>query len=272
MVFLKMSARFQLVAVFLGITTFLLMGGCRHSSETSMKTDLRIFQVPSLSVPSIQTLEKWEEAFAPSPRIALAQHWQDSIDPGFQPASIRFGWTPDALYVFAEISDTSIHNPIRENHVPSFLVGDVFELFITHTHNEGYHEIHVTPQNHVLQLEFPDAETADNLDHSLSLQEKIDPFLVDDTTIWTRTFIDEDVDKWYVVMRVPAPWLGGEKGQLIPGQEFRFLGARYDHAHAPDTIVLSATAYLTKLRFHCLHEWATLKLAEPSSPLSHASQ
>ena len=97
-----------------------------------------------------------DDAFASRDWCTLQQAWRDAPESGFQPARVRIGWLPDALWVDAHLTDLDILNAATGLNQSTCELGDIFEIFVLPAAQQIYHEFHITPENQQLQLRWPE--------------------------------------------------------------------------------------------------------------------
>jgi hypothetical protein len=206
--------------------------------------------------------ENPEAAFRELPaagEFRMAQDWETEPSPRFRPARVRIGWNDGHLVVGAEMEDGDIFNPAAKTGDRTWMLGDVFEIFITHESLGCYYEFHVTPSNHRLALRFPD--------NWKQLQEAarpapFSPFLyaLDENAFFSTAAQDASRERWWVQVRLPWTLL------LPPGvvpkdcRFWKFSFSRYDYTRGVKRPVCSSTSAHTRLDFHEKSAWRTLEL------------
>lgn len=209
--------------------------------------------------------ENPEEAFQELPaggEFRMAQAWEAEPSPRLRPARVRIGWNAGHLVVGAEMEDGDIFNPAAKTGDRTWMLGDVFEIFLTHESLECYYEFHVTPSNHRLALRFPN--------NWKQLREAAHPapfspfiYALDESAFFSTARQDDFRERWWVQVRLPWTLL------LNPGtrpQDCRFWNfsfSRYDYTHGEEHPVCSSTSSHTRLDFHEKSTWRTLELVPP---------
>lgn len=194
-------------------------------------------------------------AFAPNPSISLRQAWREEPEADFRPARVKCGWDDQALWVYAVLEDDDILNPVREDHQPAFMRGDVIELFLKPDGGSSYYELHVTPHNHVYQLRIPSQEAF--YQHRQSgLPSK---WTVFDPLFSSRVELLPETQQWRVLARIEFVKLG-LKTPIQPESEWRVSFSRYDYSQNRDQPILSSSSNHKIIDFHRQEEWNTLKL------------
>jgi hypothetical protein len=196
-------------------------------------------------------------AFGGADGCTLWQAWRDAPEALFRPATVRVGWTAERLLVYAELADDDIFNPVTVFNEPSFMQGDVFELFLRPSGQDAYYEFHITPLNQRLQLRIP-SEAAFRAP-------KPSPGIPADwfqgqRQIDSRVAVDAAAGLWRVLAGVPLDWVA-EGGRPRRGTEWRFSFSRYDYTRGRPDPVLSSTSAHTRVDFHRQCEWGRLVFA-----------
>jgi hypothetical protein len=203
------------------------------------------------------SFDEINELFEGCEQIRLGQYWMDEVQVDYLPAAVRVGFSPESLFVFAELNDRDIYNPVNQDHLPAYLSGDVFEMFFRPLQQEAYSEFHVTPDNFKFQLKIP-SQKAFFEKKSTSIPED---WLVQDRTFFSETFRDRDQQSWSVFARVPMDMVQ-EQGEVSPGDEWLFSFSRYDYTRGADKPVLSSSSKHQQARFHLQQDWGRLKFYE----------
>ena len=104
------------------------------------------------------SLEAVNEAFRDAASVELGQSWLSNRETKFRPGKVRIGWRDESLLVMAELDDDHIFSRASALNQKTWEMGDAFEIFLRPVQQSAYLEFHVTPNNHRLQLRFPDAQ------------------------------------------------------------------------------------------------------------------
>ena len=184
----------------------------------------------------------------------LGQAWLPTPQPQFRPASVRTGWTDEGLFVYAELEDIDIFNPITEFNATAFVHGDVFEMFLRPADQLPYYEIHVSPQNQKLQLRFPSSKEFFSPRKGPSMPAE---WFISSRTIESRVRVDATRNRWWVQALIPFD-LVAESGPVRPGSRWLFSFSRYDYTHGFAQPVLSSTSPHQQVNFHRQEEWGSL--------------
>jgi hypothetical protein len=189
-------------------------------------------------------------AFTSATACRFRQAWREQEEPGFLPGVVRIGWLENSLVVFAELMDTDIFNAATKLNPRTWELGDVFEMFLRASESRSYAEFHVTPNNHRLQLCYPNDEAAEWARRTGKLEE----FFVSGEAFYSMTWIEPEISRWQVYAEIPAAAVGGTKA-LLENAKWMFSFGRYDHTRGAGEPVISSTSPHAKLDFHRQHEW-----------------
>lgn len=218
----------------------------------------------TLPISKIPEREAWEigaarEALRMSPVLRLEQSWLETAESDFQPGSVKIGCSGTRLLILAELEDQWVHNPATQKNEPVFLRGDTFEMFLKAAHREDYWELHVTPDNVVLQLHFP--RHIEVLGQEAKLAGR--SFEMEPSLVWEAVFASQVRIRpgiWTVLAEIPLDIFGETDSGLILQANF----ARYDYLPGREKPVLSATAILGHpLTFHDQRGWSLLRISLP---------
>ncbi len=198
-------------------------------------------------------LQNLEAVFASAPTLAFAQHWGASLEPSFQPGTIRIGWHGDSFYYLAELQDSHPHTSATARNQHLWLLGDVLEIFAGVHCAPSYIECHTAPNGEILQLHWPSPEA---LAESKNSPEGIAPFMrLDDSATFAATTTPHG---WNVLGRIPAPFVSPAPHATLTGAIWDINFGRYDYTASTPT--LSSTSPLTQPNFHRRTEWTTIHL------------
>jgi hypothetical protein len=216
-------------------------------------------QSPCLSVKPLDAVAfdswRWISAvFANVPAVESQQAWLAEPDPEFRPMRVKAGWTRDALYVYAEIEDLDIFNPEKRFNKPSFMSGDVFEIFLRPCDQESYVEIHVTPENQKLQLRIPSAKALTEPRAMPGIPQE----WFNDKVVESRVRVNAVAQRWEVAVEIPFDLVCEV---LLPreGDRWLFSFSRYDYTRGQEKPVLSSSSPHQVLNFHRQEEWGELR-------------
>jgi len=175
--------------------------------------------------------------------VSLCQAWLASPEPGFLPADVRVTWSPEALLVFAVLPDRDIFTNATAPNQETWLLGDVFEIFLQGELCTHYVELHITPTNLRTQFYFERS--------GAPRMELPDGVFASDASIDSRNA------RWTVLAEIPARLVNG-RDTIKANEQWHFSFSRYDASRDGNPPVLSSTSQHTRLNFHRLGEWGSL--------------
>jgi len=180
----------------------------------------------------------------PAATLTYRQGWRESLEPGFNPGTVRIEQQGDIIKVEAHLVDDHIVDPDVKLNDHAYNQGDVFELFIMAEGESHYHELHTTPGGVRLQLKFVVGERLD----------------VKKATRWDDFFTvttERVSDGWKACLTIPVAHISDLKPTPT---RWKIACGRYDYR--PDgSKILSNTAPLRLCSFHRHHEWPVYDLA-----------
>ena len=202
--------------------------------------------------------EETEQAFLQMLTLEYGQFWLPQPETSFVPAEVRLGWRPKALLVFATLQDVDIFSKATADGQPMWQLGDVFEIFLRVLPDDPWYEFHVTPNNHHLELCWPD-------DPQTSVKKEkrggYETYIVTEPIIKSRVHICKEQNCWQVLTEIPARQISG--GKLIHAGDIWLVSfCRYDAFRDGRSAALSSTSDFTKPAFHCQQEWKELCFVE----------
>ncbi len=207
---------------------------------------------PRIVCPSLRDFapnQPWDAlhlAFAPCPPIPFGQGWRDAPEAEFRPASVRVGWTAEALWFLSHLEDDDIHNAATRPNERTWELGDVFEIFVRRMDAPRYFEAHVTPENQTLQLELP---------HPLPGLDWPPPGLREDLLAGTRALVE--AGQWRALAGIRFAAMGEEATR---GAGWLFSCSRYDYTRGRQAPILSSASPHATPNFHDQSAWGTLTL------------
>lgn len=202
--------------------------------------------VPFVELPAEKQPEiEWLRAHGS--RVALVHQWPP--EPQRPCAEVWLAHSFEALYVGASLPDSRIVSLATGPNQAMWELGDTFEMFFQYRPFE-YFELHVTPDNHRLQLKLPAGRRIGSGEFSSCL--------LPDPSFSSRT--ETDAVGWNVLAAVPFALLRGS-GAAEAGDDYPFSFCRYDYDELPGEPVLSSTSSHSQLDFHRREDWGVLRLA-----------
>lgn len=204
---------------------------------------------------------------SPSPRgnpmtiwLPLAQAWRQLPQREFQAGWTRIERCGSGLRYDIIFVARSPQNRARRPSDPTWELGDVCEIFVQLEGHTEYVELHVTPENHRLQLRWTEASHEAFSAGAIPLEHA----LVSDPE-WAITHSMVEAGHWRVSAFLPKRSLG--LAAHVDGRlAFRTAVCRYD-CESTGGPVLSSTAALRELSFHRLNEWTRLEFPSGQEPV-----
>lgn len=194
-----------------------------------------------------------QSAFASAAGCALRQAWRTTPEPDFAPATVRTGWRGSSLLVFAELTDADIFSRATDHNQRMWKLGDVLEIFLSPESSASYVEFHVTPNNYRLQLRFPDTATL----RRAQAENRFEHLLLPDGVFHSRTWMQPENNKWFVLAEIPAVVVGGAAARLA-GVRWTFSFSRFDCTRGRTEPICSSTSPHPNPDYHRCEDWGTL--------------
>ncbi len=166
----------------------------------------------------------------------------------------RVRWHPEGLLIHSLFLSPRARNRATALNQRTWELGEVAETFIEEGGASHYLEVHVTPENHRLQLLFPPG----GIECLRAGSAMLDDFLINDEG-WARSAARVELGLWQSQLILPASCFSTDF--LQTGREFRGTFCRYDCADIGEP-VLSATAPLAEPSYHRRQDWQTFRLSE----------
>lgn len=183
----------------------------------------------------------------------LAQTWRDAPEPNFNPGWALLRWSGDGLDVTAIFLGRNQSNRARKLNDRTWELGDIFEFFLQADGCPRYVELHVTPENHRLQLLWPPG----GLEEFRAGRARLEDFTVSDPA-WVRSAVHMQPAHWAIWLHIPLARIGLPTDQKP--ERLRACVCRYDLSHGAE--VLSSTAPLREPNYHRVGEWSRLRLLD----------
>ncbi len=164
-------------------------------------------------------------------------------------------WEPAALVVDFCFVATAACNSARRLNERTHLLGDVGEIFLQCAENDRYVEIHVTPENQRLQLEW----NSERFEAVRNKRAALEDFAIADPN-WVQTCTAVASTGWSASVRIPAAVLLEEGAVFHGGARLLAAVCRYD-CGGGDKPVLSTTANFGGQPFHTRTAWHRARLS-----------
>jgi hypothetical protein len=163
--------------------------------------------------------------------------------------TVRVGWQAGWLAAFATLEDHDIFTTATAHNQWMWERGDVLEVFLRRAGETAYREVHVTPNNYRLLLEFPDDSTITRL--RSGVEKNRTRYCGDPTTIQSWVGAEPMQNRWQALIRIPMP--------TTPGETWHISFCRYDAAEGQRPVTYSTTPF-TVGDFHRQQEWEAYTL------------
>ncbi|MEO8204765.1 MAG: hypothetical protein ABI615_01200 [Chthoniobacterales bacterium] len=265
------------------ISLLVFLSDCSlFAQEKSVATSNLVFECRP--IPPFDPLH-WksvEMIFEALPAIPLQQNWLPAPESQFEPATVRVGWQPDSVWIYAVMEDRDIFNPTtrmnqlqdpnekipgKDYDVVTAVMGDVLEVLVRGANSGPYYELHVTPQNQALQLKWMDWKDYATMEETPEAKNPFVSHLVNGERLFTSYVqVDKAHKQWRVLMQIPARLINGTDTISI-GQDWLISCSRYDWDQDVARPGLSSTSVHQKYRghsisFHRQEEWGRLKFVD----------
>ena len=201
-----------------------------------------------------------QQGLAQSPEkvLELKQSWLAEPSEDFLPGVALLYASSEGLDIIVTLMDKTIFSEATGFNQKTWELGDVVELFAGIPGFPAYWEIHVTPNDHRLQLQW----TAADFDSVRKSERQIEEFHITEPDFITSSVsIDEDSHRWST--HIFLPWKSIGIASNPSSLTFEIAICRYDASPGKKEATLSSTANLTKPSYHRRHEWTTLTLDIP---------
>ncbi len=183
------------------------------------------------------------------------QHWLPQQEKDFRPAHSFVSWSPHGFHIHASLTNLNPQNRAVKDHEMLCELGDVFEVFLQDTRSERYFEIHISPENKKLVLEFPQIGFV----RTPEFQTQWEKNVVHESNIIHRTRLLKEQNKWEVDLFVPFLLLTTEGAPKV-GDLWKISMGRYDCSILEAPPVISSTSRHAICDFHRVDEWDLIQL------------
>jgi hypothetical protein len=176
--------------------------------------------------------------------LPLSQTWKTAnrLSGGI----VKTAFSEGGLFVFAELPDEDIFNPVTQFNQRAFTEGDVFEIFLQVPDAREYFEFHISPLNQKYQLRFDKMREGEGV-------EAFDARLIE-SPIESEVCLYPDENRWDVYALIDWRQLGLKTSPA----SLRVNFCRYDYTRRPDgnnDLEIYAAAPHRKPSFHRREEW-----------------
>jgi hypothetical protein len=192
-------------------------------------------------------------AFREAMPCAFWQAWLEREAANFSPGTVRLGSREGSLLIFAQMADADIFSSATQLNQRTWELGDVFEIFLRSSENEGYVEFHVTPNNQRLQLRYPNAVAVESARKTGNFEK----FWVRGEAFHSRTWIESEKNQWFVYAEIPTSIVNGSP-EPVDNAQWHFSFGRYDYTRGVKEPVISSTSPHQEPDFHRHNEWGMM--------------
>jgi hypothetical protein len=214
------------------------------------------FKLPPFSTHDFEAIY---HAFHTHRGMRMRQAWRAKEERAFEPGNVRIGWHDDALLVFAELNDAEILTKANALNQRLWELGDSFEIFLRPVEQSAYLEFQVAPNNHQLQLRYPNPVAVEEARKA----DDFKPYLIHGDGFYSATWVRPAESKWFTFAKIPKD-LVCEKTGSLKGKEWLFSFSRYDYTSNRRKPVVSSTSPHSKFEFHCQEEWGRMRFTSDS--------
>lgn len=187
----------------------------------------------------------------PSVELSFGQPWLENEQKNFRAGHVALYPHRNGLAIIASLSDEEIYSDATAMNQAMWRLGDAFEIFIGIPGQPEYWELHVTPNNHRLQLLWTEqALTSFHKKASVLSNHTIS----DADFLASATRINHTEGYWQVYVFLPWVSIGLSDGCDSYSLELAFC--RYDSEKSKQAPLLSSTAQLNEKNFHLRQQWS----------------
>ena len=190
--------------------------------------------------------------------VPMLQWW---VAPNHEPdeGGVAYvGYSATGLCFYVWLEDTSIYTEAREDEEKMWTLGDTVEFFIKQGEERlDYWEVHVTPNDLIMDIHIPSREKLSN-----DIWEEV---LAPDSGSAKRVQVMKAENAWAVELCVPWTAFGIETAPA-PGTAWQFNVGRYNYPGRLKDEENSSTAHLTAGRFHRYEEFTDLVFESSPTP------
>ncbi len=206
-----------------------------------------VIEVPLLNPDDKPSIE---HAFDGAPILPL--HPLDESEAGkAEPATVQFGISSEALWVYVKAEDNYLHNDAQAFNQLVYRHGDTIELFLDVHNTDEYLEIHFSPSGQRLQLRWTEAIRkrliVEKSDHKECL-------------VWQKDLVEDyswvQGNLWNLLIKVPLSTIELDRKQATA---LRASVCRYNYDNE-GAFTLYSTTYQTDPDFHRHSDWLRLTI------------
>jgi hypothetical protein len=207
-------------------------------------------QCPAIASSAVVLGEEYPAKYRDCQRLALGQFWQDPKALPAEGASAYIGAAAEGLCFYGRLQDSDIFSTATADNQKMWTLGDTLEVFVKPgTERTDYWEIHVTPNDFIMDIHIPDRERFTG--GEVTWQDVIAP----NSHSKKRVAVLDGV--WAVELCIP--WAAFDlKGIPAAGTTWLFAVCRYNYNGGLDNPEHSSTASFTEPGFHQYEEYTHL--------------
>ena len=235
-----------------GCLIFAALTSCapNHISEDNKEVTMAAVHAPVLPNEPADLTADLPSKYAACPALVLRQHWTGADALPVETGIARIGATTKGLSVHIRYEDSDIFSTATANQQRMWQLGDVAEVFVKPgLDRTDYWEVHVTPNNFLMDLSIPSRSGMQSGEHSW--EDIISP---ESGTVFQTHVTD---GAW--VAELTIPWSAfGVAGIPESGTTWQFAVCRYNYNGGLEDPELSSTAPLSKRSFHFYEDYTDL--------------
>jgi len=194
-------------------------------------------------------------------QLPLRQSWANPTEPGFQPGTVLFAAHDGKLVGFAQLDDREIGNTASSFNQRTWETGDIFEIFISLAGEPAYFEFHITPENQLTQLRWPEPGTLQREAEAGTLRHE--RYFHEEKIMTSRTWVEPDSGRWSLVFSLPLEKLKSSPDTPIHTISLSFC--RYDRGADGKGVYSSATDF-PFAGFHEIEYWPLYSMPQTHLP------
>ena len=196
--------------------------------------------------------------YSDSVPLRLVQFWKGPEELPSEAGRAYVGVTEQGVSLYAHLGDGDIFSHATADGQPMPALGDVVEFFVKPgVGRSDYWEIHVTPNDFLLDIHVPDRVQISR--GGGITWEQVEPFTAPSSQTTRRVVVKDG--SWAVEITVPWSAFGLDSSPAS-GEVWQFAVCRFNYTGGLDNPELSSTAPITELNFHRFEEYTDLVFGE----------
>jgi hypothetical protein len=161
------------------------------------------------------------------------------------------------FYAVAEFEDVDIFNEATRMNQRTWMLGDVFEIFLRPSSQESYYEFHVTPENQIMQLRIPNSDAFYRKGPPEEKRATFQQNLLAEKFIESSTEVQREKNLWRAMVSIPLDRISeNKKWEATDAWMVSFC--RYDYTRGQLKPVVSSSSSHQRMDFHNQSEWRRL--------------